>query len=72
MAQIYSFNHTNFIDRVVIKKRQEMCDILNNQFINDDIIDVLDIGSTNDVEYKSSNYIIILYNTKFNSIIISN
>ena len=58
MAQIYSFNHTNFIDRVVIKKRQEMCDILNNQFINDDIIDVLDIGSTNDVEYKSSNYII--------------
>ena len=58
MAQIYSFNHTNFIDRVVVKKRQEMCDILNNQFINDDIIDVLDIGSTNDVEYKSSNYII--------------
>jgi hypothetical protein len=58
MAQIYSFNHTNFIDRIVVKKRQEMCDIINNQFNNDTIIDVLDIGSTNDNEYQSSNYII--------------
>lgn len=58
MAQIYSFSHTNFIDRIVVKKRQEICDILNNQFNNETIIDVLDVGSTNDNEYESSNYII--------------
>ena len=58
LAQIYSFKHTNFIDRIVVKKRQQMCDILNNKFNNETIDDVLDIGSTNDNEYESSNYII--------------
>lgn len=58
MNNIYVTNHYNFIDRIVIKKRQEMCQIINKELSNNIIKDALDIGTTNDIENKSSNYLI--------------
>jgi len=58
MNKIYAVNHYSFIDKIVVKKRQEMCEIIN-EALNDSIIqDALDIGSTNDLDNKSSNYLI--------------
>ena len=58
MNKIYAVNHYTFIDKIVVKKRQEMCEIIN-EALNDSIIqDALDIGSTNDLDNKSSNYLI--------------
>jgi hypothetical protein len=58
MNTIYVTNHYNFIDRVVSRKRQEMCQIINKELSNVIIEDALDIGTTNDIENKSSNYLI--------------
>ena len=58
MSKIYAVNHYTFIDKIVIKKRQEMCDIINEELSDYIIQDALDIGSTNDLDNKSSNYLI--------------
>ena len=58
MSKIYAVNHYTFIDKIVIKKRQEMCDIINEELSDYTIQDALDIGSTNDLDNKSSNYLI--------------
>jgi hypothetical protein len=58
MNKIYALNHYTFIDKIVIKKRQEMCDIINEELSDYIIQDALDIGSTNDLDNKSSNYLI--------------
>lgn len=58
MNKIYAVNHYTFIDKIVIKKRQEMCDIINEELSDYIIQDALDIGSTNDLDNKSSNYLI--------------
>ena len=58
MNKIYATNHYSFIDRVVVKKRQEMCDIINKELSDAIIEDALDIGSTNDLDNESSNYLI--------------
>jgi len=58
MNKIYAVNHYTFIDKIVIKKRQEMCDIINKELSDYIIQDALDIGSTNDLDNKSSNYLI--------------
>ena len=58
MNNIYVTNHCNFIDRIVIRKRQEMCQIINKELSDNIIEDALDIGTTNDIENKSSNYLI--------------
>lgn len=58
MNKIYSINHYSFIDKIIIKKRQEMCDLINNELRNFYFIDALDIGTTNDTKNKSSNYLI--------------
>jgi len=58
MNKIYAINHYTFIDKIVIKKRQEMCDIINEELSDYIIQDALDIGSTNDLDNKSSNYLI--------------
>lgn len=58
MNKIYTTNHHTFIDQVVIKKRQEMCEIINKELSDDVIKDALDVGSTNDIDNKSSNYLI--------------
>ena len=46
MNKIYAVNHYTFIDKIVIKKRQEMCDIINEELSDYIIQDALDIGST--------------------------
>ena len=58
MNKIYATNHYTSIDQVVIKKRQEMCDIINNELSDVITQDALDIGSTNDIDNESSNYLI--------------
>ena len=58
MNKIYAVNHYTFIDKIIIKKRQEMCDIVNEALRDSIIQDALDIGSTNDSDNKSSNYLI--------------
>jgi hypothetical protein len=58
MSKIYVTNHFSFIDKIVIRKRQEMCDIINKELSTDIIFDALDIGSTNDMKNESSNYLI--------------
>ena len=58
MNKIYAVNHYTFIDKIVINKRQEMCDIINEALSDSIIQDALDIGSTNDSDNKSSNYLI--------------
>ena len=58
MNKIYVVNHYTFIDKIVIKKRQKMCDIINKELSDYIIQDALDIGSTNDLDNKSSNYLI--------------
>lgn len=58
MNKIYATNHYTFIDRIVVKKRQEMCNIINRELCDVFIEDALDIGSTNDLNNESSNYLI--------------
>jgi hypothetical protein len=58
MTAIYAINHFNFIDRIVKKKRQEMLDIISNKLKDIKIHDALDIGTTNDQDYQSSNFLI--------------
>ena len=58
MSKIYGINHFGFIDRIVIKKRQEICSIINKELNNDIFLDALDIGTTSDKENESSNYLI--------------
>jgi hypothetical protein len=58
MTAIYAINHFNFIDRIVKKKRQEMLDIINKNLKDIKIHDALDIGTTNDQDYQSSNFLI--------------
>ena len=66
MNKIYAINHYSFIDRIVIKKRKEMCNIINRELFDNIFFDALDIGSTNDVENDSSNFLIKnLKNIKF-------
>lgn len=66
MNKIYAINHYSFFDRIVIKKRKEMCNIINRELFDKIFLDALDIGSTNDIENASSNFLIKnLKNIKF-------
>ena len=58
MKSIFVANHFKFFDRIVLKKRREMADIINHQLKDEDLIDALDIGSTNDEDFESSNFLI--------------
>ncbi|MDB2515221.1 hypothetical protein N9X11_02320 [Candidatus Pelagibacter bacterium] len=58
MNSIFAINHFKFIDRLVLNKRKEMIDIINYQLKNTEIVDALDIGSTSDQKFKSSNFLI--------------
>ena len=58
MNSIYSHNHTNLIDKTIIKKRKEMIDKINYFFEDKDIYDAIDIGTTDDEIHESSNYLI--------------
>ena len=58
MNSIYSIFHFNFFDKIVVKKRSEMTNIINSYFNNIPIKDALDIGTVNNSDYKSNNFII--------------
>lgn len=68
--EIYSKNHNKFFDNIILKKRIEMINIVNQLIIKNEVLDVLDIGTTSDDKNLSSNFIIKnLKNVKiFNSI----
>ena len=55
---IYAPGHSNFLDKIVFEKRMEMVKIIQYQINKFKIKDVLDIGTTSDLENKSSNIII--------------
>ena len=58
MSSIYLHKPVEFMNRIILKKRKEMIDIINKYYEDDDLIDALDIGTTNDTEYSHSNYLI--------------
>ena len=55
---IYAINHFNFIDKIVLKKRLEISDIINDIIKNIEIDEALDIGTTSDTLNISSNSVI--------------
>jgi hypothetical protein len=56
--KIYVENHYNFIDNFIKKKRLEIAHFVNKKIKEYKIKEVLDIGTTNDESFKSSNLII--------------
>mgnify|MGYP001315599160 CR=1 FL=1 len=58
MNSIFVTNHFKFLDQIVLNKRKEMANIINHHLQNIEIIDALDIGSTNDENFESSNFLI--------------
>jgi len=54
---IYS-DHKSFLDKIILKKRNEIVELINNFFSDKFLYDVLDIGTTEDTNHKSSNFII--------------
>jgi hypothetical protein len=46
------------MNRIILKKRKEMLSIINQFYEKDELYDALDIGTTNDMEYYHSNYLI--------------
>ena len=67
---IYAINHYNFFDKIVLKKRLEISNIINNIIKDLQIYDALDIGTTSDDKNVSSNTVIknIKYIEKFKCI----
>ena len=55
---IYSNKHNNILDKIVVKKRYEMSEIINKYISNQSIEHALDIGTTDDDGFESSNYLI--------------
>ena len=55
---IYAINHYNFFDKIVLKKRLEISNIINNIIKDFQIYDALDIGTTSDDKNVSSNTVI--------------
>jgi hypothetical protein len=57
---LYIINHSNFFERIILKKRNEIIFIIKNEIrLNKlKIKNILDIGTTSDNKSKSSNYII--------------
>ena len=45
MNKIYAINHYNFIDRIIIKKRKEMCNIINRELFDKIFSNALDVGA---------------------------
>ena len=56
--KIFVTKHYSFFEKILLKKRKEILIILK-EFLNDKkIIDILDVGTTEDETNKSSNYLI--------------
>ena len=58
MSSIYLHKPAEFMNRIILKKRKEMADVVNKYYEADDLKDALDIGTTNDREHSHSNYLI--------------
>ena len=56
--KIYSDLHLSFFDKITQNKRDEILKVISNYLKNDVLEDVLDVGTTEDVESHASNYII--------------
>lgn len=56
--KIYLKNHDTFFDKIIVKNRLKMVNLIENHFNDEELDDVLDIGSTNDFENESSNFLI--------------
>ena len=54
----YAINHYNFFDKIVLRKRLEISNIINNTIKDLQIHDALDVGTTSDDKNTSSNIII--------------
>ena len=55
---IYAINHYNFFDKIVLRKRLEISNVINNTINDLQIHDALDIGTTSDDKNASSNIVI--------------
>mgnify|MGYP001276566876 FL=1 len=56
--KIYSIAHYSFFEKIVLKKRKKMTNVIK-EFLNEKSIkDILDVGSTEDDDNVSSNYIV--------------
>jgi hypothetical protein len=58
MKNIYSINHYKIFDKIILKKRFEILQIIKNIINSNTIESCLDIGTTNDFHKESSNIII--------------
>ena len=56
--KIYSNAHTNFFEKIVLKKRLEITNVIKNFLEDKNIENILDIGSTSDDINTSSNFIV--------------
>jgi hypothetical protein len=70
--KIYLINHNKVLDKIITINRVEILNLIKNLIKNCKIKDVLDIGTTNDEENKSSNFIIKNLCKSFNCKSISN
>ena len=56
--KIYLTKHYSFFEKILLKKREEILSALKKYLDDRDIIDVLDVGTTEDDNNESSNYLI--------------
>ena len=56
--KFHAIFHFNFIDRIVKAKRVEILNLIKNELNLKLVKDCLDIGTTEDSSFESSNYII--------------
>ena len=56
--KIYLTKHYSFFEKILLKKRAEILSALKKYLYDRDIIDVLDVGTTEDDNNESSNYLI--------------
>lgn len=55
---IYLTKHYSFFEKILLKKRQEVLLVIKDFLKDKEISDVLDVGSTEDENNDSSNYLI--------------
>ena len=58
MNSIYLHKPTRFINYIILQKRKEILDIINEYYENKNLYDALDIGSTDDIKHDHSNYLV--------------
>lgn len=66
MSVVYLHKPSQLVNQIILKKRKEMIKMINEYFKDISLNNALDIGTTNDMEYDHSNYLIKnLENIKF-------